>query len=202
MFPPNFLSKSSVVLRLSILTVACLSVLGTSGAPAQASHEGKGSARDPARITDELREETPNDFLRVTFVSAGTSVTSLARPGALRGFATATDFYLPPLPLKEFPLYSGLINDDTKTLVALRCRPAKPESVDAVLATWPNLFHAIERDVHRDVAECSAISPASKPDPELQAFCFAHAYNDLAGSTVPRTLASTFDYAAKVFDRE
>ena len=202
MFPPNFLSKSSVVLRLSILTVACLSVLGTSGAPAQASHEGKGSAKDPARITDELREETPNDFLRVTFVSAGTSVTSLARPGALRGFATATDFYLPPLPLKEFPLYSGLINDDTKTLVALRCRPAKPESVDAVLATWPNLFHAIERDVHRDVAECSAISPASKPDPELQAFCFARAYNDPAGSTVPRTLASTFDYAAKAFDPE
>jgi hypothetical protein len=167
---------------------------------AQASHEAKNPAKDPARVTDALREETPDDFLRVTFVSPGTSVTSLARPGALRAFATATAFYLPPLPLKEFPLYSGLVNDDTKTLVALRCRPAHPEVVDAVLATWPNLFHAIERDVHRDPAECSSVSAASEP--ELQAFCFAHAYTDPPGSTVPRTLAATFDYAAVAFDAQ
>lgn len=167
---------------------------------AQASHGAKKTAKDPAHITDALREETPNDFLRVTFVSAGTNVTSLARPGALRAFATATAFYLPPLPLKEFPLYSGLVNDDTKTLVALRCRPAHPEAVDAVLATWPNLFHAIERDVHRDPAECAAVSSTSEP--ELQAFCFAHAYSDPAGSTAPRTLAATFDYAAVAFDAQ
>jgi hypothetical protein len=160
----------------------------------------KKPAKDPARITDALREETPNDFLRVTFVPAGVSVTTLARPGALRAFATATAFYLPPLPLKEFPLYSGLVNDDTKTLVALRCRPPHPEAVDAVLATWPNLFHAIERDVHRDPAECSSVSNTSEP--ELQAFCFAHAYSDPPGSTVPRTLAATFDYAAVAFDAQ
>jgi len=186
--------------RVFVFVSALLMLLSASHGLAQTGHETKKPARDAARITDALREETPNDFLRVTFVSAGTSVTSLARPGALRGFATATAFYLPPLPLKEFPLYSGLINDDSKTLVALRCRPSHPEAVDAVLATWPNLFHAIERDVHRDPAECASVSAASEP--ELQAFCFAHAFSDPAGSTVPRTLAATFDYAAQAFDAQ
>jgi hypothetical protein len=185
--------------RLFCIFIAALLIL-SANCSAQASHEAKKVAKDPARITDALREETPNDFLRVTFVSAGTSVTTLARPGALRAFATATAFYLPPLPLKDFPLYSGLINDDTKTLVALRCRPVHPEAVDAVLATWPNLFHAIERDVHRDPAECTAVSGTSEP--ELQAFCFALAYADPPGSTVPPTLAATFEYAAVAFDAQ
>ena len=200
MHPPIFSKEIFVAkARLLCVLVAALLMLPAS-CSAQASHEAKKPAKDPARITDSLREETPNDFLRVTFVSAGTSVTSLARPGALRAFAMATAFYLPPLPLKEFPLYSGLVNDDTKTLIALRCRPAHPEAVDAVLATWPNLFHAIERDVHHDPAECSSVSAASEP--ELQAFCFAHAYTDPPGSTVPRTLAATFDYAAVAFDAQ
>jgi hypothetical protein len=201
MYPRIFSAKLSIVYWFSALVVATL--LTSPFAPeshGQARQQTSKTHEDPARLTDELREGAPNDFLRVTFVSAGTSVTSLARPGALRAFATATAFYLPPLPLKEFPLYSGLVNDDTKTLVALRCRPANPETVDAVLATWPNLFHTIERDVHHDPAECSAAAASTTPDPALQAFCFAHAYSDPPGSTVPRTLSATFDYAAQAFD--
>jgi hypothetical protein len=198
MASPIFSKAISIlqVRRLCLLTAALLLLTAAPNSWTQA--DGKKAAKDPARITDDLRKETPNDFLRVTFVPAGVSVTTLARQGAQRAFATATAFYLPPLPLKEFPLYSGLVNDDTKTLVALRCRPTHPETVDASLATWPNLFHAIERDVHRDPAECASVSTASEP--ELQAFCFAHAYTDPAGSTVPRTLSATFDYAAQAFD--
>jgi hypothetical protein len=69
-----------------------------------------------------------------------------------------------------------------------------------VLATWPDLFHAIERGVHRDPANCTAVSGTSEP--ELQAFCFAHAYANRSGSTVPRTLAATFEYAAVAFDAQ
>jgi hypothetical protein len=198
MYPRIFPKRSLVTFPLAIVIGATL--LFGSVARGQASHQTKKAGEDAARITDDLREETPNDFLRVTFVPAGVSVTTLARPGALRAFATATAFYLPPLPLKEFPLYSGLVNDDTKTLVALRCRPANPESVDAVLATWPNLFHAIERDVHGDPAACSTATATQ--DAGVQAFCFAHGFSDPAGSTVPRTLAATFDYAAQAFDPE
>jgi hypothetical protein len=200
-FPAKLLVFDPIRLFGLALTGLLLSFAAKSTA-AQADHKSGKSAKDPATITEALREETPNDFLRVTFVSAGTSVTSLARPGAQRAFATATRFYLPPLPLKEFPLYSGLVNEDNKTLVALRCRPAHPETVDAVLATWPNLFHAIDRDLHRDPEECSANTSPSASDPDLEAFCFAHAYTDPAGSTVPRTLADTFDYAAQAFDAQ
>jgi hypothetical protein len=203
MYPRISSTKPSTVTRLWILTsitAGVLILLVTANLSAQSSQKVKKPFQDPARITDGLREDIPADFLRVTFVPVGVSVTTLARPGASRAFATATAFYLPPLPLKEFPLYSGLVNDDSKTLIALRCRPPHPETVDAVLATWPNLFHAIERDVHRDPAECSAAGPAS--DPELQAFCFAHAYSDPSGSTVPKTLAATFDYSAQAFDAQ
>jgi len=196
MRPVDFVSARAVF-------VVALLVSSTLPSFAQSVEKQKTPAakrEDPAKITDTLREETPNDFLRVTFVPFGVSVTTLARPGALRAFATATQFYEPALPLKEFPLYSGLENDDTKTLVALRCRPEKAETVDAVLATWPNLFHAIDRDLHRDPAECA--NAAEGTDADLQAYCFAHGYTDPAGSTVPTSLAATFDYAAIAFNSE
>ena len=43
---------------------------------------------DAVLVTDHVREATPDDFLRVTFVPAGVAVTTLARPGSLRAFAT------------------------------------------------------------------------------------------------------------------
>ena len=88
----------------------------------------------PVIASDSARESLPNDYLRVTFLTAGAQVTTLARPGALRAFATATTLYSPPLKLAEFPYYSGLVNDDKNVLVAMRCRPPHPETVDAVLA--------------------------------------------------------------------
>jgi len=169
---------------------------------------------DPAEVTDHLRESVPADFLRIVHrdckgdksCESGSAITTLARTDsdpqktALRAFATATDFYQHPLPLKEFPLYSGLVIGDNETIFAMRCRPAHPEAVDAVLATWPNLFRAIERDVHADPARCAVDAASGTPDPDLQPFCFAHGYADPAGGTVPITLAATFDYAEQAFD--
>lgn len=151
---------------------------------------------DAVAITDQVREGTPNDFLRVTFVSAGTPVTTLARPGSLRAFATATAFYEPALALKDFPLYSGLVNDDTKTLVAMRCQPPQAETTDAVLATWPNLFAAVQRDLGIDPKACDG----SVNDDDTRAFCFAHAFRDDAGDNVPLSLAHSLDYAARAFE--
>src|ERR1700676_448111 len=114
----------------------------------------------PVVVSDTARETPPNDYLRVSFLPAGVKVTSLSRPGALRAFATATPLYDPPLRLKDLPYYSGLVNDDAQVLVAMRCRPPQPEKVDAVLATWPNVFLAIQRDLPVDKDACSA-SPAN-----------------------------------------
>lgn len=150
---------------------------------------------DPVSTTDQVRETTPNDFLRVTFVPAGVSITTLSRPSSIRAFATATAFYEPPLALKDFPLYSGLVNDDSKTLVAMRCQPPQPEKVDALLAIWPNVFAAIQRDLPPESQKCD---PEPKDD-DTRAFCFARKYADTPGDNVPISLAHTFSFAAQAF---
>ena len=150
----------------------------------------------PVVISDNDRQALPNDYLRVLFVPAGASVTTLSRPGSLRAFATATPLYRPPLKLADFPNYSGLVNDDNNVLVALRCRPQDPEKVDAVLATWPNVFLAIQRDVPLNPDACDT-QPA---DPAAQMACFARGFTDPPATAVPTSLAHTFSYAGTLYD--
>lgn len=151
----------------------------------------------PVVVSNTDREAVPNDYLRVTFVPAGVAVTTLSRPGSLRAFATATPLYFPPLKLAEFPTYSGLVNDDKSVLVAMRCRPQNPDAVDAVLATWPNVFAAIQRDVPLGADAC--VQPT---DPAIQMACFAKAFTDTPAAAVPTALAHTFSYAGTLYDAD
>src|ERR1700760_4329820 len=105
------------------------------------------SAQAPVVVADTVRESLPNDYMRVSFLPPGTPVTTLSKPSALRAFVTATALYVPPLKVAAYPYYSGLADSDSSTLVAMRCQPQHPEKVDAILATWPNVFLAIQRDV-------------------------------------------------------
>lgn len=178
------------------LSIACISsVLLATGC---ARHHVVVAAPSlaPVVVSDSVREALPNDYLRVGFLAPGTPVTTLSRPGALRAFVTATPLYVPPLKLEELPYYSGLVNDDTKVLVAMRCRPLHPETVDAVLATWPNVFGAIQRDVPLAANACSN-DPA---DPATQAACYAQGFSDPPATVVPTSLAHTFSYAGIIFD--
>src|ERR1700726_4525611 len=61
----------------------------------------------PVVVAGSVREVLPNDYLRVSFLPAGVTVTSLSRPGALRAFATATPLYEQPLKVADLPAYSG-----------------------------------------------------------------------------------------------
>jgi hypothetical protein len=152
----------------------------------------------PVVVSDTVREAQPNDYLRVSFLPTGVKVTTLSRPGALRAFATATSLFSPPLRLKDLPYYSGLVNDDKNVLVAMRCRPQDPEAVDAVLATWPDVFQAIQHDVPLDPGVCAA-EPSNTA---TQAACFAKAYSDAPSTVVPQALAYTFNYAGKLYDAD
>ncbi len=180
------------------LSCACASfVLLASGC---AAHRVSvvNTAQAPIVVDDTVREALPNDYLRVSFVPAGVKITSLSRPGALRAFATATPLFSPPLKLEDLPYYSGLVNDDKNVLVAMRCRPTHPETVDAVLATWPNVFLAIQRDVPPEPGGCSG-EPANTA---AQASCFARAFIDPPATAVPTSLAHTFSYAGALYDAD
>jgi len=162
---------------------------GTS--PPGTSHRGSA----PVVVADSVRESEPNDYMRVSFLTPGTPVTSIARPGALRGFMTATELYSPPLTVKQYPTYSGLVDDDTRMLVAMRCRPSDEEKADAVLATWPNVFAAVQRDVPLAPRECDS----TPPETGKQMACFAKTFTDTAQTNVPTSLARTFSYAELLF---
>jgi hypothetical protein len=150
----------------------------------------------PVAATGSVREALPNDYLRVSFLPAGVAVTTLSRLDALRAFATATPIYDPPLKVADLPAYSGLINNDANVLVAMRCRPQHPEAVDALLATWPDVFLAIERDVPLAPEACNSTAD----DTATQAACYARAFHDPATTSVPTSLANTFNYAGVLFD--
>jgi hypothetical protein len=154
--------------------------------PAQAAVVVSGSAR----------EALPGDYLRLIFPPKGIVITKLSSPTALRAFTTAATLYSPPLKLAEMPYYSGLTDKDAATLVALRCRPPRPEVVDAVLATWPNVFLAVQRDVPLAPGACDA----SPTDTATRMACFARGFSDPPATKVPTALAHTFSYAAILYD--
>jgi len=184
MKPRSFLSCVSMVLLISGCAAHRVATAPINAAAA------------PVVVADSVREALPNDYLRVSLLAADTKVTSLSRPGALRAFATATPLYSPPLKLEDVPYYSGLAYNDKDTLVAMRCRPPNPEKVDAVLATWPNVFAAVQRDVPLAAGDCDS----SPSDPDKQVACFAQAFSDPAETVVPTSLARTFSYAGTLYD--
>ena len=182
-------------MRFLLLIFTILLVCGVGGCAAHRV-QSAAMAQAPVVVSGSVREDPPNDYMRISFLPAGIAVTSLSRPSALRAFATATLLYQPPFRVKDLPFYSGLINDDAHVMVAMRCRPLRPEKVDAVLATWPNVFMAILRDVPVQPDGCKG-APA---ETSMQMACYAKGFSDPPGTAVPVALARTFDYAAVLFD--
>jgi hypothetical protein len=178
--------------------VLCLTAaaLFACGCAARRAPVAATPATAPVVAAGAVREALPNDYLRVSYLPAGVHVTSLSHPGALRAFATATPLYTPALRLADLPAYSGLINNDQNVLVAMRCRPEHPETVDALLATWPNVFLALKRDVPLQPGACMS----SQSEPATQLACYALAYTDPPSTSVSISLASTFQYAGVLFD--
>jgi len=179
--------------------LCCVSVLVLSGC---AQHRvakvtpPAAAAAAPVVVAETVRESPPNDYMRIIFLPPGVPVTSIAKPGALRGFATATALYSPALTVEEFPTYSGLVNDGSKALVAMRCKPSDPAVVDAILATWPNVFAAVVKDVSLSPGDCDT----TPSDPAKQVACYAKGFTDPADNAVPAALARTFEYAGAIYD--
>lgn len=157
----------------------------------------QSAVQSPAALIASSRDITiTNDFVRVSYVSAGTTVQSLGRPGALRAFVTATRFYQPALPLAQMVTYPGLADQSTQDVVAMRCVAPSQAKVDAFLATWPNVFAAVQRDLASRGFSCP--SPAGAGDNET--YCIATNFTDTSSGVVVTTLANMFDVANTLFD--
>jgi hypothetical protein len=134
--------------------------------------------------------------MRVVFVQHGTNVTNLSRPQARRAFTTATVLYFPPIRLDDYLHDSGLIDQEGKDLVVMRCRPPQKDAVDATLATWPNVLLAIQHDVPQSSDACD--SKTSSLD--QQASCFAKGFGDPPSASASSALANAFTYVGGLYD--
>lgn len=178
------------------LLFAGLAALVLTAASCGSSRVNAGS-RNAAAITNISRDTAQtNDFLRFSWVSPGTPVTSLGRPGALRAFMTATSFFQPALPLSQTATYPGLEEQAAQDLVVLRCIPPEREKVDAILATWPNVFAAVQRDVGPQGLSC----PYTGNSADNEIYCIAKQFDDTPSGVVVTTLANVLATANTLFD--
>lgn len=141
--------------NIAVLFILGSNLIGTAGA---ASHTEFGSFRkDAAKIADQSRSESYNDFLRVLWVRPNSKVTDITL--GRRAFFTASTFFKPPVSTVDDLLrYVGNRYREGMELVLMRCKPSLNErpALEPVLATWPNVFAAIARDLAGPGGSCTS----------------------------------------------
>ncbi len=178
------------VYRQTVL-VSLLAVLAACGGTAGGT---TSSDEAPATVVDHSRDVgQTNDFLRLLFVPSGVKPTSLGLPSALRVFATASDFFRPPMPLGTVTDYPGLVNRDDQDVVALRCTPSDPAKVEPILATWPNVLAKMQSDFAQYTC------PPQAGVPENDIYCLVKDYVDDPNATVAVTLQQALMLGATLF---
>jgi hypothetical protein len=138
------------------------------------------------------------DFFRVAFVPKGTVVDHLARPGALRAFFGASTYFLAPMPLAMMVTYPGLADLPSNYLAAVRCKPVDASQIQPILATWPNVLHAITTDLADEGLTC----PAKVRNAENEAYCIAQLYQDTPGENVTLVLSDLLKAAAELYSHD
>jgi hypothetical protein len=116
-----------------------------------------------------------------------------------RAFVSATVMYQPPLTVEEIVHYVGGDPNPARDLVAMRCRPPDPSTLEAVLATWPHVFAALVADL--GTAYTPADCPAQSSDAvDRQVYCAAVAFADRPETKVPLALANAITMGALAFE--
>ena len=93
-----------------------------------------------ALVSQQTRQPSYDDFLRLIFQNLNPPPTKLGGPNAYRVFFGATAFYQPPITVAQIADFSGIPVDSTMSLFVLRCIPPDGSPADPVLATWPNVI--------------------------------------------------------------
>ncbi len=174
-----------------IAVILCAASCGSSSASPSPYSQSVAAVTNTSRDVAQT-----NDFFRFSYVSSGTAVTSLGRPGSLRVFMTATSFFRPALPLNQAVTYPGLQDQPAQDLVVMRCIPPDREKADPILATWPNLFAAIERDIGSQSLSC----PYTGTSADNEIYCIAKQFKDTPSGVVVTTLANALTTGNSLFD--
>jgi hypothetical protein len=184
------MAKAQLLRTLLAMVASCALALTMSLQTAMAT-------ANPAVVTDHSRDTAyVNDFLRITYLPVGVIPQYLGGPSALRVFATASRFFIPPISLAATSSYPGLVNDNTKAVVLFRCKPPDRSLADPFLATWPQVFTAITEDFDGMGFTC----PADALTPENELWCLVKDFIDTAQPAASMSLEHAMSLAAELFD--
>lgn len=193
----------------AILYCGLLVSVGLTSASCDSGSATAEAASSPAAmITDQTRTSDPstgfvliNDFERIFYPKDTEAVVRIGRDNGVqrRAFVSATVMYQPPLTVEQIVHYVGGDPNPGRDMVAMRCRPPDPSKVEAVLATWPNVFKALVDDLGttHTPADCPAL-PTDAVD--RQVYCAAATFSDQPETKVPLALANAITMGALVFE--
>ncbi len=184
--------------RLLGTRMALLVVLGCMVAACGDGGNGEALTGDtPALIVDRaLDVGQTNDFLRMIFLPASVEPTTLGAPGAVRVFVGASAYFIPALAVAEVAAFFGGQEVADQDLIGMRCQPDNVAALDALLASWPQVFAIIRSDLG---GQYSCPPPPDAP-PENAVYCLALAYVDQADSLVARPLATALEFGAELLE--
>jgi hypothetical protein len=186
-----------LVARLAAIALAVAALL-----PARGAFAAPNYLKTPAGITDAARDSTYDDFMRMLWVPPTTQVTYIGRHDAavtnLRAFFTATTFIKPAVTVDQ---YAALVGNNYQTdndLVLMRCRPTpdQEQSLDSVLATWPNVLAAVVTDFQNRGYSCPPPDPS---DGNNVMYCAAQSYQDTQQAVFVKALSTALDIANQIF---
>ena len=154
-------------------------------------------AQPPALIVDRSHDvEQTNDFLRIVYLPASVTPTTLGAPGAIRVFVAASVYFIPGLALAEVATFLGVPDNADLDLIGMRCEPDPPAALDARLATWPHALAVIRDDLNGQYT----CPPPPGAAPENAVYCIAAAYRDDASSVAARPLATALEFGAELLE--
>jgi hypothetical protein len=206
----------AIVLSATLIAVIALGVTVCGSAEAQSTLPAAALANS-IRVSDPSTGFVLNqDFERLFFViSSAGPITNIGRTDKVyqgkvvqaRAFMSATILYQgqPASSVIADAHYVGGddTNPDGNDLIAMRCRPQRPDQLSAVLATWPRVFTAAASDL----ADLMGYTPADCSTPDLdpsypvdqRAYCESQSFSDQADKMIPLSLQSAIDAGAAIF---
>ncbi|HTW87940.1 MAG TPA: hypothetical protein VMD75_08030 [Candidatus Binataceae bacterium] len=181
---------ASVINWWLIATVVCSLVSGCgddSTTPAEAFSE-----QAPATVVNRSRNIPPtDDFLRLIFLKpTDPDPVTLGRSTSYRVFFGNTEFYEPPIYLTDVLNYSGIPYAAGRDLIAFRCLPEATGAAEPMLATWPNMFKAMNEDF-------AANPPQNVYETALAGI--AADFAEVQSISASETLANMLTFGAQVF---
>jgi hypothetical protein len=134
----NYVAVFTLFALILLTAVSC----STDGSSSEPGEEAPAIVIEKSRDTNET-----NDFFRILNFTTDTFPTALGRPNAVKVFMGASVFFAPPVPVGKVATFFGIPLNTANDIFVVRCIPGDAESLDPMLATWPNVFEIIQEDL-------------------------------------------------------